>query len=330
MALQQTYPLATSIDDSTYATGFHVNTDGSLTTLKIPAQFLYGAKWYNGNGNPVPSIGHIGDYYINLVDGGVWARGQNDWGQAAVFAIKGLQGDKGVAGSTLFLIHGAPSSTIGQVGDTAINGDTGDIYYRIDPTTWGPVFGNLRGPKGDVGQAGPKGDVGPAGPAGTGLHNRGYWVANTVYGPGDYTFDIAASGSTTNNMWIFQGATTYSSALHPYADTAHWIPFAAPAGPAGTNGTNGTNGVDGAPGPANLKIFLNYTNVVLPAYEALILVTQDETNQTLPTLYSWDQVTLKRISSGAAAVAGASAAIQTISGATLMSIGGATITPIGA
>lgn len=83
------------------------------------------------------------------------------------------------------------------------------------------------------------------GSAGTGLTNRGNWVAAT-YNPGDYVFSVGSSGSTS--MWILNSATAYTSSVQPLSDSANWIEFEAPAG------ANGTDGADGADGQSAYQI----------------------------------------------------------------------------
>lgn len=74
------------------------------------------------------------------------------------------------------------------------------------------------------------------GEAGTGLRNRGDWVAGT-YHAGDYVF--AAGSSAATSMWILRGDADYVSSIAPAGDTANWIEFEAPAGPAGDDGDDG-------------------------------------------------------------------------------------------
>lgn len=83
------------------------------------------------------------------------------------------------------------------------------------------------------------------GSAGTGLTNRGNWVAAT-YNPGDYVFSVGSSGSTS--MWILNSAVAYTSSVQPLNDSANWIEFEAPAG------ANGTDGADGADGQSAYQI----------------------------------------------------------------------------
>gem|GEM_PF-1331139 len=114
----------------------------------------------------------------------------------------------------------------------------------------GPI--GPQGPKGDKGDPGPQGLVGPQGPqgpAGIGLNNRGNWFSGIVVNKGDYVFDDKSSSQPdVNSMWIFKGETSYTSTVHPYADTS-FIEFEAPQGPPGPMGPQGDPGPQGPVGP---------------------------------------------------------------------------------
>ena len=67
----------------------------------------------------------------------------------------------------------------------APKGEKGDAFAYSDFTT--AQLDGLKGPKGDTG---------------IGLKNKGEWVVNQIYEPGDYVFDQSDATSTNNVMWI--------------------------------------------------------------------------------------------------------------------------------
>ena len=103
----------------------------------------------------------------------------------------------------------------------------------------------IDGAMGIDGSPGAKGDKGERGATGTGLTNRGNWIAAT-YNPGDYVF--AAGTTAASSMWILSGTEPYASAVVPNSDLTHWIEFEAPAGADGEDGLPGTPGTDGING----------------------------------------------------------------------------------
>lgn len=83
----------------------------------------------------------------------------------------GAQGPAGVAGSKMHNVTGAPATSLGAIGDWALNTSNGDVYEKTASTTW-TKRGNFKGatgaqgPKGDTGAAGPQGPTGAQGPQG--------------------------------------------------------------------------------------------------------------------------------------------------------------------
>ena len=68
-------------------------------------------------------------------------------------------------------VTGAPATSLGAIGDWALNTSNGDVYEKTASTTW-TKRGNFKGatgaqgPKGDTGAAGPQGPTGAQGPQG--------------------------------------------------------------------------------------------------------------------------------------------------------------------
>ena len=104
----------------------------------------------------------------------------------------------------------------------APKGEKGDAFAYSDFTT--AQLDELKGPKGDTG---------------IGLKNKGEWVVNQIYEPGDYVFDQSDATSTNNVMWISKLETNFTSTLPPYQDTDKWVKFEAPRGYTGAKGDKG-------------------------------------------------------------------------------------------
>lgn len=155
--------------------------------------------------------------------------------------VPGPQGNPGTQG-----IQG-PIGPNGNDGADGEDGADGRSAYQVAVAngfvgTEAAWLASLKGAKGDTGTQGIQGIQGiqgVKGEAGTGLNNKGDWVAAT-YQSGDYVF---AAGSTADvSMWILRGDVDYVSSVQPNTDTAHWIEFEAPAGQDGEDGSDGTNG----------------------------------------------------------------------------------------
>jgi hypothetical protein len=109
-----------------------------------------GTKWFSGNGAPLPTLGVMFDYYVDLTTGDVWQKTPNEggsewWRQGNIRGAQGLAGPDGRAG-----VDGpqGPAGPAGVAGSAGIAGAPGTI---------GPM-----GPIGPMGEAGPAGPPGPA------------------------------------------------------------------------------------------------------------------------------------------------------------------------
>ena len=112
----------------------------------------------------------------------------------------GAQGPAGVAGSKMHNVTGAPATSLGVIGDWALNTSNGDVYEKTASTTW-TKRGNFKGSTGEQGPAGaqgPKGDTGatgPQGPAGA----KGATGAQGPQGPKGDPGDAIKVGTSTSD-----------------------------------------------------------------------------------------------------------------------------------
>lgn len=128
-----------------------------------------------------------------------------------------ITGTNGTNGKTMLPTTGVPSGAMGVDGDFA-NDPTNSVMYGPKAGGSWPAGVSYKGAKGD---------------AGTGLVNKGTWVAAT-YQPGDYVFSAGSASATS--LWVLIGNTPYVSSVQPKNDTAHWAELAAPPGENGVDG----------------------------------------------------------------------------------------------
>ena len=124
---------------------------------------------YSGTTTPAPSLGDVGDYYLDLSTDVLYGpKGASGWGTG--FPMKGdtgatgQTGPAGTPGTKIYAGTGAPDSTLGVVGD-----------YYVDT-----VAHTFYGPKLGAGWGLPimlQGAAGPAGPAGTANVQYTPWFA---------------------------------------------------------------------------------------------------------------------------------------------------------
>jgi len=112
-----------------------------------------GTLWRSGTVQPQNSMGAEGDFYLNVVDGNVYRKGDGEYvvtlnirGEAGPEGPQGPQGGKGDPGEA------GPQGEIGPIGPQGLAGPEGPQ---------GP-----QGEKGDPGEAGLQGEIGPIGPQG--------------------------------------------------------------------------------------------------------------------------------------------------------------------
>lgn len=127
-----------------------------------------GASLLSGATAPSAAAGNVGDTYVNVVTGDAFVKSTSGWTKAGNLAgpqgSAGPAGSAGLAGSNLLSGSSAPSTNLGNVGDSFINVATGDFFAK-SASGWNRT-GNIMGPQGPAGAQGPVGSTGPQGPAG--------------------------------------------------------------------------------------------------------------------------------------------------------------------
>lgn len=148
--------------------------DGSLRGQQ-GAQGIQGPKGDTGGQGPQGLKGDTGAQGAQGLQGAQGAKGdtgaqgpqgaQGSKGDVGAQGVKGDKGDSGNPGSKIHNITGTPSTSMGIIGDWAINITNGDVFEKTSSTTW-TNRGNIKGPQGLQGAQGPKGDSGIQGPQG--------------------------------------------------------------------------------------------------------------------------------------------------------------------
>lgn len=136
------------------------------------AQGPAGSQIYSGNGDPLASLGLVGDYYIDEKTDSLYGpKTVNGWGTAISLSggqgaqgAQGEQGDTGAAGtngSTILSGTWIPGDTTGTIGDYYFDNKTDSLYGPKSNAGWGTAV-SLRGAQGFTGPQGAKGDTGTA------------------------------------------------------------------------------------------------------------------------------------------------------------------------
>lgn len=153
-----------------------------------------GSVIYSGNTVPSAATGVVGDFYLNVATGLLygpklaagWGTGFSLKGPAGATGATGATGAVGATGATgatgaagangntTLSGSGAPSASLGHVGDFYLDKGSYFLYGPKTGTGWGPAV-NLQGP------AGPVGPTGATGPAGT---------ANVIYSGWNYAINF--------------------------------------------------------------------------------------------------------------------------------------------
>lgn len=90
MPLQSAYPTLTTLDNTTFVTGFYTDALGKLQSVKVPASYVYGDKWTYGTGTPtVVGVG-AGDMYLDTLTGNVWQWNGTAWTGPIATLISGI------------------------------------------------------------------------------------------------------------------------------------------------------------------------------------------------------------------------------------------------
>lgn len=154
---------------------------------------------------------------------------QGPQGERGLQGVQGPQGIQGIAGSKTYNVNTTPSTSLGVVGDFALNTVNGDVYEKTASTTW-TKNGNFRGPQG---LTGPQGATGPQGTTGlTGA--KGDTGATGLTGPQGAKGDTGATG--TQGIQGPKGNTGDTGIQGPKGDTGA-------TGPQGAQGVQGNDGL---------------------------------------------------------------------------------------
>jgi hypothetical protein len=159
-----------------------------------PAPAVVYTQFLVGHGDPVPSLGIVGDSYFDLTTNAFWGPKTADgWGSEPSGFLKGAtgetgaigpsgapgaigadgkpgepgplgpQGEPGVSGNTVLNGEGSPSSDLGIPGDFYIDLTGVTIYGPKTENGWPESGISLVGQQGPAGPQGPKGDPGVPG-----------------------------------------------------------------------------------------------------------------------------------------------------------------------
>ena len=95
-----------------------------------------GAQWFSGTGVPASTLGSNGDWYFRTgsgsVAGSIYRKVSGSW----VKQIDIDQGNDGADGSVWHSGNGAPSGSLGKVGDWYFRTSNGYVYEKTGASTW--------------------------------------------------------------------------------------------------------------------------------------------------------------------------------------------------
>ena len=132
----------------------------SLAFAEDEKRDIHSFKIFTGDGPPPQKLGHSNDLYIDqeseffdvYVKNEVWELVDNLQGPQGP---QGSQGPKGEEGTKISSGNGDPNGVVfGNAGDFFVDTETGALWQLGDDFVWS-IQGNLKGPKGDVGEEGP-------------------------------------------------------------------------------------------------------------------------------------------------------------------------------
>jgi hypothetical protein len=135
----------------------------ALTGTALATSTMNPRITYTGSGIPDPSVGRVGDMYVDLDTNILYVMGTDGWDVFAVLPPP-VNGTDGRDGSIWYneLVANL-TDDLGNNGDYYLFSN-GTVYYKIDGT-W-IYFTSLMGPTGSMGPTGPQGETGEAGPQG--------------------------------------------------------------------------------------------------------------------------------------------------------------------
>jgi hypothetical protein len=91
-----------------------------------------GATWHRGSSAPSSSLGSIGDFYYRYSNGNIYVKtGSSTW------SLDGnIMGDDGADGDRWHSGVGAPSGSLGTIGDFYLRTSTNQVYEKTGSSTW--------------------------------------------------------------------------------------------------------------------------------------------------------------------------------------------------
>lgn len=197
---------------------------------------------YTGKGIPDPSVGRVGDIYVDLETSILYVMGTNGWGVFAVLPNP-VNGTDGLNGATWIVGDTPPTGDLGSSGDLYFNYASLEIFHKIDGT-W-VYLTTIIGQQGPAGSQGPAGTDGKNGTDGKDGRNGSIWynelltsMTDNLGFDGDYY--IFTNGTVYYKMsgaWVY-----FTSLIGPQGQTG-------PAGIKGTDGIDGKDGINGTTGP---------------------------------------------------------------------------------
>lgn len=110
-----------------------------------------GAQWYSGSRAPGGSLGDVGDWYFRTGSGAVAAQIYRKTG-SSTWTLQ-VDIDQGDDGAVWLSGSGAPSGSLGSVGDWYFRTSNGYVYEKTSSFAW-TFRRDITGPKGDKGDPG--------------------------------------------------------------------------------------------------------------------------------------------------------------------------------
>ena len=124
-----------------------------------------GASWSTGDGEPEPSDGREGDFYLDTSSLELYAKTASGWQLVgSIQGERGEEGEPGAAGASWLSGNGAPGNDLGQPDDVFFDRETSNLYQK-GISEW-TLIGNLQGAPGDDGATWLSGAGAPAGALG--------------------------------------------------------------------------------------------------------------------------------------------------------------------
>lgn len=152
---------------------------------------------------------------------------QGPQGERGLQGIQGPQGPQGVAGSKMHNVSTTPATSLGAIGDFALNTSNGDVYEKTASTTW-TKRGNFKGPTGATGATGatgPQGATGRQGATGAkGADGLTVSVNNVKHVNGNITLtaaNVGAAATSHTHDDRYYTESEINTKLNGKSDTSH-------------------------------------------------------------------------------------------------------------